>query len=147
MISLDSNILAYSADSMAGPRHLQATGILRSALAAGAVLTEQSLFELLNFSSVKAKRSVPDAVAIIRELAANFRIIYPPLTIVDDVMHLLQSYKLNVWDARILAVCAANGCENLLSEDMQDGAAYGAVRVVNPFISKNGALLRELLAP
>jgi len=146
MISLDSNILAYAADNLAGPRHLQAEELLRSAHQAGAALTEQSIFELLNVSTIKAKRSTLDTVAIIRELTANFRVLYPPLTIVEDVLRLLQSHKLNVWDARMLVVCAANGCDYLLSEDMQDGAQYGGVTVIDPFKPRNAAIIEQVMS-
>ena len=37
------------------------------------------------------------------------------------------------WDALIVAAALHQGCETLLSEDLQDGQIIEGVRVVNPF--------------
>jgi predicted nucleic acid-binding protein len=44
-----------------------------------------------------------------------------------------------------LATCAAHGCDYLLSEDLQDGAQYGGVTVINPFNAANAPLIGQLL--
>ena len=38
------------------------------------------------------------------------------------------------WDAAILEAARASRCEQLLSEELNDGQDYGGVRVVNPFL-------------
>ena len=145
MISLDTNILVYAADRSAGDHHLAAREIVRAASESGAALTEQSLLEFFNASTRKARLSARDAVTVVRKLLGTFSLLVPPVTIVDDVLSLLSRHKLEVWDARILAVCSAHGCEYLLSEDMQDGAIYGGVTVLNPFKPGNQPLLERLL--
>lgn len=48
--------------------------------------------------------------------------------------HFLENrYRLNWWDSLIVAAAQAQACGILLSEDMQDGAEYGSVKVRNPF--------------
>jgi len=42
-------------------------------------------------------------------------------------------YGLSWWDGLIVAAAQAQGCSLLLSEDLQDGAAYGGVTVRSPF--------------
>jgi predicted nucleic acid-binding protein len=145
LISLDTNILVYAADSSAGDHHLAAREIVRAASDAGAALTEQSLLEFLNASTRKAKLSARDAVTVVRKLLDTFSLLVPQRTIVEDVLALMDRHKVGIWDARILAVCAAHGCEYLLSEDMQDGASYGGVTVLNPFRSGNHPILERLL--
>ena len=44
-----------------------------------------------------------------------------------------QRYGISYWDAAILEAARALGCRTVLSEDLQDGANYGGVRVENPF--------------
>jgi predicted nucleic acid-binding protein len=51
-----------------------------------------------------------------------------------------------VFDARLLAVCNAHGCTHLLSEDLQDGARYGGVTVVDPFHPANAAAVESLFS-
>jgi predicted nucleic acid-binding protein len=70
-----------------------------------------------------------------------------PATVVEDSLALLDSHHLQVWDAHMLAVCAANGCDVLLSEDMTDGVQYGSVLVLNPFNPANTGKLASLLQP
>jgi predicted nucleic acid-binding protein len=41
-----------------------------------------------------------------------------------------------IFDALILSVAAASGCNVLLSEDMQDGATFAGVTVANPFADR-----------
>ena len=59
----------------------------------------------------------------------------------------MQSFHLQLWDAHMLALCAGNGCDVLLSEDMTDGARYGRVVVLNPFEPSNTKKLASLLQP
>ena len=48
----------------------------------------------------------------------------------EDSTH---STSLSHWDSLLLAACLEAGVETLYSEDLQDGANYDSVRVVNPF--------------
>ncbi len=55
-------------------------------------------------------------------------------------------YQLSIWDARLLAACAAHGCTHLLSEDLQDTMRYGSVTIVNPFNPANAVVVESLLS-
>jgi predicted nucleic acid-binding protein len=145
MLSIDANVLVYSTDRNAPARRDAAAELLASAVRAGAGLTEQSLFEFMHAATRKAKMPLADVSAIIREWLKNFALLLPPETVVSDTLDLLSRYKLSVWDARLLVVCAANGCDYLLSEDLQDGAQYGRVAVVDPFKSANASLVSGML--
>lgn len=46
------------------------------------------------------------------------------------------NYRLNWWDAQIVAAARMQGCAILLSEDMQHGAVLGGIRIVNPFVAE-----------
>jgi predicted nucleic acid-binding protein len=46
-------------------------------------------------------------------------------------------YKLNWWDSLIVAAAQLQGCSLLYTEDLQHGATFDGVRVVNPFISQS----------
>ncbi len=147
MISLDTNILIYAADRTAGTRHFAAHQLVTAAISGKVGLTEQSLVEFLNAAVRKVKLPFADAAAAMRGYATHFAVLIPPATIVDDVIGLLAQYRLSAWDARLLAVCAAHGCTHLFSEDMQDGARYGGVTIVNPFKPANAAIIQQALAP
>jgi predicted nucleic acid-binding protein len=42
-------------------------------------------------------------------------------------------HRVGFWDALLLASANAAGCSHFLSEDLNDGQAYGGVRAINPF--------------
>ena len=53
-----------------------------------------------------------------------------------DAMGIESRYKLNWWDCLIVAAAGAQNCAFLYTEDLQHGATFDGVRVVNPFISQ-----------
>jgi predicted nucleic acid-binding protein len=69
---------------------------------------------------------------------ALIRSIYPakPLTVeIHDRGRLVaEQYRLNVYDAMIVAAALITGCETLYSEDMHDGLLIDhQLRICNPF--------------
>lgn len=46
---------------------------------------------------------------------------------------LRRRYKIEYWDAAILAAAVELGCHTLYTEDLNHGQVYDGVRVVNPF--------------
>ena len=145
MFSLDANVIFYAADRTAGPRHAAARQILRDAVGGSAAIGEQALFEFYHSTTRRGRIPASEAAIIIGDLARNFTLMLPHQTIVEDALQLVSTHRLSIWDARMLAVCAAHKCHTLLSEDMRDGGIYNGVRVVNPFVSKNARIVRELL--
>ncbi|HEX4296239.1 MAG TPA: PIN domain-containing protein [Rhizomicrobium sp.] len=126
--------------------HEAATDIIRAARRVDTGLTEQAIVEFVNVAIRKAKLPLDETLPFVQEFLASFRLLLPTDTIVDDVLDLLSRYNLSAWDARLLAVCNAHDCEYLLSEDIQDGARYGKVTVINPFDPANADVLNRLLA-
>lgn len=147
MFALDTNLLVYSLDTDAGPKQKEALQFVTLAGQSGAaVLTEQSLIEFLHAALRKRMRPLAEALDSVRKWAAVFRIIIPDATVVARTLFLIENHRLSVWDARLLATCASNGCNLLLTEDLQDGALYGTVRAVNPLNPANSEFLQGALA-
>jgi predicted nucleic acid-binding protein len=146
VISLDTNILVYAVDLDAEERHAQARQVVQRASNAHGGLAEQSLFEFFHVSTRKSKATYAHAAVTMRDLLQSFTLLLPPQTIVEDTLVLRDRYSLSVWDSRLLAVCNAHGCDQLLNEDLQDGAQYGRVIVVNPFNPANANLIGQLLS-
>ncbi len=146
MFTVDTNVLVYAVDLDAGDRHHAAQALMaRAARAADAVLTEQSLIEFLNVLVRKRQAPLAEATRFIRSWRAAFRVVASDSSVIEKTMALLEQHKLSVWDARLLATCAANRCVVLLSEDMQDGARYDGVTVIDPFNARNIAFIERLL--
>lgn len=63
-----------------------------------------------------------------------------PLPVDAEVMrrarHIEQRYRLNWWDALIVAAAQLQDCRILYSEDLHHGAIFDSVQVRNPFIDQ-----------
>jgi len=146
MLSFDTNILVYASDPAAGVRHATAVKLLTAAaLAEKAALNEQSLVEFIHVATRKRKLPIALAAQMVSSWMKNFPTITATQTIIDDMAALLASYPLSVWDAHMLALCTANRCTAIMSEDLADGAVYGGLRVLNPFNPRNAVAIQELL--
>jgi len=53
--------------------------------------------------------------------------------LVTRAWQLEDRFELSFWDSLIVSAALVAGCSHLLSEDLQSGADYGGVQVVNPF--------------
>ena len=60
-------------------------------------------------------------------------LVLPTATIFQGSFRVRQHYSLSHWDSLLVAACQEAGVTCLYSEDMQDGADYDGVKIVNPF--------------
>ena len=64
---------------------------------------------------------------------------WKPLAIDESVLRrareVEQRWRLSWWDSTIVAAAQLQDCAVLLTEDLQDGMAFGALRVRSPFSS------------
>lgn len=139
MVFLDSNILLYAISR--APEEAP-----KRAIAERIVMEGEWGFsaQVLQEFYVNAIRPAPQASALTPVLASEYlQILLPdhpcqPLD-ADLVMHaqrLHQRYRIQWWDAPILAAAKRLGCSHVLSEDLAHGQSYDGVRVRNPFVAQ-----------
>jgi predicted nucleic acid-binding protein len=58
---------------------------------------------------------------------------------------LIAAHRLGIWDSIMIAVAGENGCQSLLSEELQDGFIWSGLTVANPFAAVGHPLLAALL--
>ena len=99
-------------------------------------LSFQVLQELYAVLTRTVKETLPPATAqaIVRDLVA-WRPTPIDLSILERAWALGQRHALSWWDALIVAAAQRSGCKVVLTEDLQDGQVFGAVRVIDPFAS------------
>lgn len=126
--AIDTNVLLYLLDD--GPKAATA----RAVLADGGIVSVQVLNEITTVCRRKIGMGwdeLRDFLGLVRER----------MTVVDltEAVHdvgraLAERYQLSVYDAMIVASALVNGCDRLLSEDMQHGLVIeGRLRIENPF--------------
>ena len=131
---LDTNVLVY-ADAVDEPtRQLRAIEVIKQHRADGqAVLCTQVLQEYVNVALRKLALPAP----LIRERLAFYRRFEVATTtpeLIAGALDLHVLYGLSFYDALIVQAAQASGCQRVLTEDMQHGARYGGVQIVNPFV-------------
>ncbi len=131
---LDTNLLVY-ADAGDDPhkQRLAIDTIKRHRAAGTAVLSTQVLQEYVNVALRKLK--LPPA--LVRERLLFYRRFDTVTTTADLIAGALDWHVLrglSFYDAQIVQAAISGGCAQLLSEDMQHGASFGGVRIVNPFL-------------
>ena len=125
---LDTNILIYAQEQ--GAKADKA----RALLAAGGVLSVQVLNE---FAAVARRKLGKNWREIGEAVDDALTLVDPPLPL-TIALHtaaraLADDHKVSFYDALIVAAALEAGCETLISEDLQDGRAFGELRIVNPF--------------
>lgn len=144
MIAFDTNILIY-ASQIEEPegRNLAALDLMVKVASQNAIIPLQVVGEYINACRRKQISSLQKAC----ERASLWMDIYevPATKPCDyiDAANLVQAYNLQYFDALILAVARRAGATMLLSEDMHDGLEIDGLRIVNPFVAANDALLAD----
>src|SRR5947207_2838842 len=136
--TLDTNLLFYSVDRGAGPRHHLSIEIIREAARADCWLMLQAISEF--FSAVTRKRIMPrDRAAA---LAGHWLDVFPHATAsahaVRTALADAVAGRAAYWDALLVATAAEAGCQLILTEDLADGTTLGGVAIHNPFAAAGG---------
>ena len=98
-----------------------------------AVISTQVLQEFVNV----ALRKLRLPPALIRErldFYRRFELVAATPELMTGALDLHVLHKLSFYDALILQAAIVSGCQRLLSEDLQHGATFGGVRIVNPLL-------------
>lgn len=131
---LDSNIILYAA--LPPERHPKKAAVAQDLLKTTDFgVSGQTLAEVYNILS-RQPSSIIDLAEIdlwIISLAER------PLVAVDAAVvrrgiAISRRYKINYFDAALIAAAELLGAETFYSEDLNDGQLIGSVRVLNPFL-------------
>ncbi len=145
MIAIDTNVLAYAAFPRADDRKARAIQVIAEAALADAVLPMQVLVE---FANAALKRNQLSAVDTRRRIA-EWSVVFPVVaTAPEDVLaalDLVTARRMSYFDALIVATARRAGATILLTEDMQDGADFDGLVILDPFAAGNAAFLAERL--
>ncbi len=131
-VFIDTNILVYSLDKFDTEKQEKCRKLLRSFTGdLRGVISTQVMQE---FYVAATKKLGADALTV-KDILHSFErfetIIITP-EIIKDAIDCSIINKLSFWDALIVAAAESAGCENLWTEDLNDGQVIRGVRVVNP---------------
>lgn len=135
--SFDTNIAVYALLDLGFPRKTEiAQKVLRELSDSGdCTISTQVLNEFVNVATRKPRPPMPE-----QELAAHledliaFDVIQVDERIIASAMRRHYATRASYYDALIIEACIVGGAEVLYTEDLQHGARFGALRIVNPFL-------------
>ena len=133
MTFLDSNVFVYFADRRDARKQRIARSILWAAKNSGTYLISvQVLNEFSNVALKKLAMDENDVRAYIDEFA-NIRTVENRLAWTYSALEIKKRYGIQFYDSLLIAAAEANGCNEILSEDLADGQVYFGVKAINPF--------------
>ena len=136
-VFVDTNVFVYLHDDSEPEKKLRADAWItflvghRSGRLSFQVLQE---FYAILTRKLKLGFEEGEPQKIVRELA-SWQPIPIDLAVLEHAWLLEEHYALSWWDALIVAAAQTCECEVLLTEDLQHGQMFSAVRVVDPFKS------------
>lgn len=131
---VDTNVLLYSVSTVpaVSDKAVKACELLRSRDLALSVQVLQEFYVQATRPSRPNPLTHDETVAFIRTWR-RFPTQDVTLSVLEDALAIKARWQLSYWDSAILAAARQAGCDEVLSEDMNDGQDYGGVKVVNPF--------------
>jgi predicted nucleic acid-binding protein len=134
---VDTNILVYAYDTLAGEKRRLASELLdelwinRTGCLSIQVLQE---FYVVITQKVKNPLDSMNAAQIITDLS-RWKIHSPSPQDVITAIDIQRRFQINFWDAMILQSAQSLGCEIVWSEDLNPDQIYDSVVVSNPFLA------------
>ena len=131
---VDTNVLLYavSTASEEASKAEVATKLLDSEDLALSVQVLQEFYVQATHHRKKDRLSHEQAASLI-ESFLRFTVQENTVSILRAALGTRQRFRISYWDAAILEAARARGCQEVLSEDLNDGQDYDGVVVTNPF--------------
>lgn len=133
---VDTNVVLYSVSTSVAEasKSSQAKGILRAPDLAVSVQVLQEFFWQATRETRPDKLSHEQAWAQVEALT-RYPVQEITVPLVAKAIQSRQRFGISYWDAAIIEAARMLGCEQVLSEDLNDGQDYDGVVVHNPFAS------------
>ena len=130
---IDTNVFVYAADSKnPAKRSIARDVISRAVVVGGGKITVQVLNEFSSVAHRKLGLSV-DEVRAYLEMFRALTVLPVAAGITEKGLDIMERYGLQFYDSLLLASASEIGCDEFISEDLNDGQIYCGMRAVNPF--------------
>jgi predicted nucleic acid-binding protein len=139
MNAIDTNILVYALDHAEPAKQVLAERLLDELIenAQETILLWQVAIEVLAYWR-KCKNLGKLTESQVRDYFDQtlkmFPVRMPSIRVLEISFQLQSRFSLSHWDSLLIAACQDAAVERLYSEDMQHGANYDGVIIINPFL-------------
>ncbi len=136
---IDSNVLIYAYDETESEKHKKAKEIMNLAWSKQRVLafSTQNLSEFFSVITTKIQKPVELKIAfrIISDISyfSFFKIFKFSTREILDAILFVEKFKIDYWDALIVAVMHKNNIHTIITENESDFKKIPWLTVINPF--------------
>ncbi len=132
-LTIDTNVFVYALDASDPLKQGIALRVIEVCRDRDCAIAIQVLGECYAALTRKLRRAPWEAAQAVRNVMVQFPHFQSTSSAVDRALSEAAAGRYAYWDALLLAAAHEAGRAACFSEDMQDGAVFGAVEVVNPF--------------
>ena len=130
---IDTNVLVYVADDADAAKQLISRRIVQEALTTNEhTISAQVLNEFSSVLFKKLKKTAQEVDGFL-EVVERIRTVAVKPEWTRKAIGLMIRYGVQFFDSLLLVAAQESGCDEILTEDLNDGQMYGSVKAVNPF--------------
>ena len=130
---LDTNVFLYAFLDQDVSKKSVAAKILADSVGKGAsYVSLQVVNEFCNVMTKKSGKTLSEILTA-SNLFNRFQIVDASLSTTRRALEIRDGCGIQFYDALIVAAAEYAGCDEVLTEDLNDGQIYGSVKAVNPF--------------
>lgn len=134
---IDTNILVYAYDSVAGSKHSTAKELLKKAWEEAAIISLQNLCDFFVVITKKVEKpvSIKQAKDIIEDIICSkeWAIIDRTSETIINTLELTRGTNVHFWDEVIAATMLEFGVKVIITENVKDFSKIKQIKVINPF--------------
>ena len=130
---IDTNVFVYAADSKNPEKRAIARNLITTAVSSGC--SRISVQVLNEFASVSARKLglTIDEIKAYLELFRAVTVLPVSTDVTEKGLDVMKRYGLQFYDSLLLVSASESGCDEFISEDLNDGQIYCGMKAVNPF--------------
>lgn len=132
-VFIDTNVIVYANDARDPVKQRIAVERVAQAIRQGDGVISTQVLQEYAVTALSKLRQDPDVVLRQLRLLESLETVTVTGELVRRAVEMHLAYQIHFWDACILAAAEIANCGTVLSEDLNPGQAYGAVRVEDPF--------------
>ena len=130
---MDTNVFVYAADSKNPAKRAVARKLITTAVSLGECRINVQV--LNEFTSVAHRKLglTTDEIKAYLELFRALPVLPVSVDVTEKGLDVMNRYEIQFYDALLLVSASESGCDEFISEDLNDGQVYCGMKVVNPF--------------
>lgn len=131
---LDTNVLVYLADARNPRKQSISEKYVEGAIAErlDCRISVQTLTEFTNVCIKKLKLD-KNVISVFLDYFDDLQMVRTDSVSVKNALEIKARYNIQFYDAMMISTASESGCDEMLSEDLNDGQNYDGVVAHNPF--------------